>query len=161
MESSLAHLKIESFKQILTKLSENAAIKLIMSLAGTSWVFIFGDNVHFVYVILLLILIDTSTGVWKAAKARIVSSKGFFKFTAKVLVYLMLLATAALIDKSLPVHFSLTLMGSFLAITEAISILENIAILGFPVPTKLVKVLKDYNAMQPAPNLKRKKKSRK
>jgi phage-related holin len=35
-------------------------------------------------------------------------------------------------------------MDSFLVLTEAISILENISKLGFPVPTTLVKLLKTY-----------------
>lgn len=111
----------------------------------------FGASTHFVYLILILISFDTVTGVWKAAQAGNVSSRGFFKFAAKILVYFILLGTAATIDRALPVHFSLTVMGSFLAITEGISILENVSLLGFPVPERLMKTLKDYNALQPVP----------
>ena len=57
----------------------------------------------------------------------------------------MLIVTGALVDKVSPTGFALALMAAFLAMTEAISIMENVAQLGFPVPEKLINVLRNLN----------------
>lgn len=145
MESSLSGLKPSEFKNVWDNLCAQWALKSAGALFLTLMEFVFGTTPHFLGVVLGLIVLDTCTGVWKAAKQGNVSSRGFFKFSAKILVYWIMLAAAALVDKSLPFKFALPIMISFLSLTEMISILENVAILGWPVPTKLVKTLRDYN----------------
>jgi hypothetical protein len=56
-----------------------------------------------------------------------------------------MLITAALVDKSTPVGFAVPITASFLSMTEAISIFENISKLGFLVPTKLLSIHPNAN----------------
>lgn len=143
--SSLNQLNWESIKAVFHDLSVYGVIKLFIGLAVTAAQWVYGAHVNLVLVVLALVLLDTATGVWKSAKAGMLSSKGFFKFAAKIVVYLILLATGSLVDQVLPIRIGASIMGSFLAMTEAISVLENVAIIGFPVPNRLLKFLKDYN----------------
>lgn len=97
-----------------------------------------------VEVVMVLVLFDTITGFMKAYKQNNVSSSGFFRFASKIVIYFILMATGALLDK-LAEGFAvkaLTLIASFLAMTEAISIMENIGALGFAIPSQLMKLLK-------------------
>ena len=55
-----------------------------------------------------------------------------------------MLATARLVDKQLPVHIASPIIDAFLSTTEAVSIFENLAKLGFPVPIILINKLKVF-----------------
>lgn len=104
-------------------------------------------------VIFILIIFDTVTGFAKAFKNHDVSSSGFFRFALKILVYFILLATGSILDHVVQISgvSALTIVSAFLAITESLSILENIAGLGYAVPAKLVSLLKltkrSYNSL--------------
>ena len=98
------------------------------------------------YIILLILLvIDTATGMAAAVKYRRFSSRGLCKFTKKAITYttsiitvkLLEIGVVSLVKTDLLSH----LMVAFLQITETISILENLTILGVPIPSNFIKVL--------------------
>jgi len=141
--TGLSHLSLPSLGGILNSLLEHPAIKLVVGIFMACIQWTFGPKDSMLLVIAALVAIDTFTGVWKAAKAGKLSSRGISRVMAKLVVYFIFMATGALVDKALPIAFALTMMWSFIAITEALSILENVSQLGFPVPTILVKMLLD------------------
>lgn len=124
----------EAFEKLL-------ALPLIKSASGgvvaiSMW--LFGGNTAMIWAILSLILADTVTGVVRRIKDKTLSARGFFKFANKTIIYLILLSIAALVDKAIPSPFAVAMVGSFLAVTEGISTLENLSIMGFPVPKALI-----------------------
>lgn len=136
---------LSSLKHTWFTVKDQGVLKMLaaMVMALNDW--FFHPRHELVTIVLVLILFDTITGYLKAYKRDEVSSSGFFRFALKLLVYMILLGTGALLDKltesGLPIH-ALSITASFLAITEAISILENISSLGFAVPGWLLNVLK-------------------
>lgn len=102
------------------------------------------DHFNTLSIIFVLILLDTFTGVWKSASRGKLSSVGFSRFFSKLIIYFIMLITSGLVDRLLPVPIAVSITGAFLGVTESISILENISILGFPVPLKLLNMLETY-----------------
>ena len=141
--TGLSHLSAQSLGDIFKNLLNNPALKVAVGVVMACVQWTFGPKDTMLLVIAALVAIDTFTGVWKAAREGKLSSRGISRVMAKLIVYFIFMATGALVDKSLPIAFALTMMWSFIAITEALSIIENIAQLGFPVPTLLVKMLLD------------------
>jgi toxin secretion/phage lysis holin len=134
--------KLERFKDILDKVLSDFNLKVILS--GLSFVgeFIFKAHQEALLTVFLLIILDTVTGLIKAAKKQDVASRDFFRVTVKLVIYSILMAVASLVDKALPVAMAMPVMYTFLAATEGLSIVENIKEAGYPVPTKIVDILK-------------------
>jgi len=134
--------KLERFKDILDKVLSDFNLKVILS--GLSFVgeFIFKAHQEALLTVFLLIILDTVTGLIRAAKKQDVASRDFFRVTVKLVIYSILMAVASLVDKALPVAMAMPVMYTFLAATEGLSIVENIKEAGYPVPTKIVDILK-------------------
>lgn len=142
----LREFSLYNFRTVVSNIGESAHIKSIVAILFTvyEWTFV-GVNAEALLVVYALVIIDTVTGIMIAFEQREISSAGFFRFAGKVFVYLLLMATAGLVDRALPAKFAMSIMYAFLAVTEGISILENLSVLGYPVPTKLLKSLKIMN----------------
>lgn len=138
----LDHFSFVKLHTVFSQISEHAAFKAVLSCSAFAFQWVFGGNVEGLAAVTTLIFIDTLSGAYKAYKAGKLSSHGFFRFALKCTVYLLLIATASLVDKTLPVGFASVIMITFLAATEAISIMENMKALGFAVPSVLVTRLK-------------------
>lgn len=138
-------INVENAKSILLNIFSNPSGKGICALVSMVGEWLIGAHKEAFVVVFILIILDTLSGVMKAMYNSDVHSSGFFRFVTKTLVYFMLMVTAALVDKALPFAFGATIMYTFLAVTEGISILENISASGWPVPYKLLKVLKNVN----------------
>lgn len=146
-------LTLENLKGILSSILEFPMIKGFFTTTALAYDWIFADSTTHVYVVAALLALDTITGVWKSYRKGTLWSRGFFRVAAKTFVYLILLATGSLVDKILPVQFAFTMMAAFLGITEALSIMENISQLGWPVPSKLVEKLKVMKENDPEEKL--------
>lgn len=140
-----AHFSPKTLKSLFVGLWENFDVKIPIAFLAMVLDYLFGADKQYLVVISALIIIDTVMGLMLAAKKSEVSSYGFYRFSTKLLVYFCLAATAKLVDRVLPVAVASPIMFSFLGITEGISIFENAASLGFPVPQRLYKYLKIYN----------------
>jgi len=62
-----------------------------------------------------------------------------------------MIGTTGVIDKEFPGNYATTTMKAFLMMTEAISIMENIGELGWPVPIKLLELFKMQRGKQKEP----------
>jgi toxin secretion/phage lysis holin len=127
------------------KILDHWQLKLIVAyiFTGISWAF--DGKVEILYVVYSLIAIDTFTGVWAVIRLdgiKGISSKAFFRSPKKFLVYLIMMYVSRMVDRGLPVHIASPIMDAFLVTTEGVSILENFAKLGYPVPVFLISKLK-------------------
>lgn len=140
--SHLAHFNAKNMENVFSNIFSNMGLKVSLSLASVVGEWAFGKHQEALVVVFLLIVMDTFTGVVKAARRNMVSSRDFFRCATKVMVYFVLMMTASMVDKSLPISMGIPVMYTFLAATEAISILENVGEAGFPVPQALIRILK-------------------
>lgn len=96
-------------------------------------------------ILLLLIILDTFTGIYTAIKYKRFSSTGLRKCTKKIITYSLCMITIRLLETILTPLITTSLLShiiiTFLAITESISILENLTLLGVPIPSNILTLL--------------------
>lgn len=88
-----------------------------------------------------LMFLDYLTGLIVGYKMQNLNSKRAFKGLRKKLLILVILCGASLMHKLVPDLAFRTLVGMFYCATELLSILENVAKVGVPIPKKLKKAL--------------------
>lgn len=98
------------------------------------------------YIILLaLLILDTVTGMVVAIRHRRFSSRGLAKLLKKVIPYTVSIITVRLLEIGMLPLFETTILSevmiAFLQITEAVSILENLTLLGVPIPSNFITIL--------------------
>lgn len=120
-----------------------AAIALFIS-------FFFGDLYHDAIVaVLMLMIIDTILGVGVVVyEGHAITSRKFSRVLHKGIVYLMSISAGHFVDLTLPVAIAQSAMIGFVAVTEFISILENVGRIGFKTPKKLLNQLKDFQSQK-------------
>ena len=95
-----------------------------------------------------LIVFDFFTGLAAAKKCgQEIKSAKIFRSAIKLVVYFLFVAAGHLVEVTNPIVLGFvddTIIG-FLAITELISIIENIGNIGFAVPKKLLNKLQELN----------------
>ncbi len=115
---------------------------LISSLGGFLGWFLGGTD-GFLYALLFFIVVDYLTGVMVAILQRKVSSEVGFRGIFKKVVILCLVGIGHILDTKV-VHSGNVMRTAiifFYLSNEGISILENVAFIGLPVPKKLLDVL--------------------
>lgn len=107
--------------------------------------YLFGQ-VKFLDLLIVLMVIDIITGIFKAVKNQnLWSRKSLFGYARKILVFLVII-TANVVDQILNLGGVLTFITvSFYIYNEGLSILENLAEVGVPVPAGLADKLKVMN----------------
>lgn len=107
--------------------------------------FLFGD-VKFLHLLLLLMALDITTGVFKAVKNQnLWSRKSLFGYARKILV-LVVIILANVVDQILDLQGAVAYATVlFYIANEGLSILENVAQLGVLVPANLAKKLKSID----------------
>lgn len=88
-----------------------------------------------------LMFLDYLTGIVVGYKMQNLNSKRAFKGLRKKLLILVILCGASLMHKLVPDLAFRTLVGMFYCATELLSITENVAKAGVPIPKKLKKAL--------------------
>ena len=88
-----------------------------------------------------LMFLDYLTGLIVGYKMQNLNSKRAFKGLRKKLLILVILCGASLMHKLVPDLAFRTLVGMFYCATELLSIVENVAKVGVPIPNKLKKAL--------------------
>ena len=149
------HFSMGTLHSIFHKIIDDGLFKGLLAMLAVGFHWVFDGRKEALFVIGALIAIDTVTGAAKAWKKGTMSSSGFFRSVVKLLVYFLLMATAGLVDKVMPIPFASVIMDTFLAATEAISIMENLSALGFAVPVHLIKRLKLLRQQPPAEEAKK------
>lgn len=118
-------------------------IKTGFAIAGTVFTYLFGGFDRVFQTLLVFIVIDYITGISKAyVSGNVNSYKGIKGITKKIFV-LFLVAMGNMLDGIMNVQepYIRTVVCYFLIANEGISILENLAVIGIPIPDKLKSVL--------------------
>ena len=116
--------------------------KYYLALIWTSWVslivWLIGGFDLLAKVLLALIVLDFFTGLWVGYKEKKLRA---FKGLKKKLLIMIILCGASLMHRLVPDLGFRTLVGMFYCATELLSITENAAKVGVPIPKKLKKAL--------------------
>lgn len=102
--------------------------------------------IHVAFTILMiLIAIDTGTGIAQGLKTRRFSSRHLRKAANKVILYGVCVITTRLLEQGILYFFSTTMISQmvlgFLIVTETLSIIENLILLGIPIPENFVSII--------------------
>lgn len=110
--------------------------------------FFFGDlEKRILFALLTLIIFDFVTGILASKMQGIeIKSAKVFRSAVKVIIYFTMVASANLLEITTPLFEGFTdeIVVAFLAVTELISIFENIGNMGFVVPKKLLNKLHTF-----------------
>lgn len=119
------------------------SIQVVISSLGGFLGWFLGGTDGFLYALLLFIIIDYLTGVMVAILQHKVSSKVGFRGIFKKVVILCLVGIGHILDTNVVRSGNVmrTAIIFFYLSNEGISILENVAFIGLPVPKKLLDVL--------------------
>lgn len=115
------------------------SIKIGIVTVGTGFTWLFGSWDIALMVLIFFIALDYATGVLRAYVNKEVSSKVGLKGIARKAVIFVVLIVAVLLDRLLNTGNWVfrTLVCYFYIANEGISLLENCAGLGLPIPEKL------------------------
>lgn len=118
-------------------------LRTISAAVGAAVGFLFGQLNGLFWAVIALMAIDYVTGVIVAVLNKRLSSEVGFRGLVKKLFILVLIAVAHIVDAQIIGQGAavMTAVMLFFAANEGISILENAANLGLPVPKKLRDIL--------------------
>ena len=124
-------------------------LKISVAAIGAGLTWLFGGWSIALIALLIFIVVDYLTGVIYAVFKKELSSEIGFKGLLKKVIILAVLAVSALLDRLLGLegYVCRTAVCYFYIANEGISILENAAKLGVPVPDKIKSVLAQIKDM--------------
>ena len=108
--------------------------------------FIYSGDFNLITILCILMIIDIITGLMKAIKNRnLWSRKSLLGFARKILVFLII-TVANLLDLLMNMSGTVVLATvTFYILNEVLSITENSAQIGIPLPDKLMEVIEVMN----------------
>lgn len=118
-------------------------IKMILATLGGIGAYLWGPWDATIFVLVAMITLDYITGVINAIMHSKLSSEIGFKGLLKKVLVLVIVAVAGLVDKVIPDANSAvrTAVCWFYIANEGLSILENAAAMGLPIPEVLRKIM--------------------
>lgn len=130
---------------ILVRLFENFDVKLFVTGVLSVTSFLIGDlYTDAVLAVIMLLIFDTCTGVLAAyIEKQVITSKRFGSSVLKSILYLVAISAGHFVDQSIPGQLAQYSTIAFVAVTEFISIIENIGRMGYKTPQKLLNQLKE------------------
>lgn len=134
-------ISLEATRDVILKIADYAHAKVLVAYVFIFMSWAFNGEYEILAIVYSLIFLDCLTGVWAVLKLEGLKgfkSRQFFRSPLKFVIYLLLMYVARMVDKSVPFPFAGALMDGFLVTTEAVSILENVAKLDFPIPVALL-----------------------
>ncbi|WP_443864017.1 phage holin family protein [Fusobacterium ulcerans] len=115
--------------------------KIGLAMIWTSWMsitlYLIGGFDTLIKALLIMMVLDYITGVAKGFKNKNANSNRAYKGLRKKMIVLVIIVAATQMDMILKGVGIRTLVLMFYTATEFLSILENAAILGIPIPEKL------------------------
>jgi toxin secretion/phage lysis holin len=138
---------IDAFSNIWDKVSHHTFLKGAGAVVYALYAFFFdsGQSAGLI-ALFVLIMFDFTTAIANAYHKKIeIQSRKIFVTAVKIVIYFGLVATAHIAEHAVPITSAFldeTLLA-FLALTELISILENVGKLGFAIPQKLLNKLEE------------------
>lgn len=121
--------------------------KIVIALFGSIVGWLLGELDSLIYTLVVFVAIDYVTGILLAIYEKKISSNIGYKGICKKVMIFALVALGNIIDKQLIGSGSSirTMLIMFYLSNEGISILENAAKIGLPLPQKLKEVLQQIN----------------
>jgi phage-related holin len=137
------------FSDIINSVFHPTSLKIITSIL-VSLAFFFGGSYHDALIaIVMLIIFDTVLGVMATYyEGQAITSRRFSRVVQKGIVYFSSISAAYFTDSTIGWQVIQATMISFIAITEFISILENMGRMGFATPKKLLNQLQDFQSQK-------------
>ena len=125
-------------------------VQMALSAIGGFLGYLLGGMDGFLYALIAFVVIDYITGLMVAAIQKKVSSEVGFKGICKKMLIFILVGVANIVDKQIIGNGSAirTAVIFFYLSNEGISILENTALIGLPVPQKLRDVLEQLKGTE-------------
>ena len=112
------------------------SVSKISAIIGGLTIYLLGGWDTLIQVLIILMVLDYVTGILKGLYIQKLSSKTGRQGIIKKLLILILVAVSVMCEKiGIPAMREMTIM--FFAVNESISILENSAEMGIPIPQKL------------------------
>lgn len=97
--------------------------------------------------LLVLIIMDFFSAILASYKCdEPISSARLFNTALKIAVYFALVSAGFISETAIGITIIDEILIGFLVVTELISILENVNKAGYPTPTGLLNILKDYKS---------------
>ena len=120
-------------------------LEYIFSLINSIFAYLFGGFDTLITTLIIFIVLDYITGVCKGIYRKELNSKKGLKGIIKKIGYLFIIILASLFDKitNNTEGTIRTITIYFFISNEAISILENLALMDLPLPKKLLNVFKN------------------
>ena len=122
-------------------------MQVVLSVIGAFFGWFVGGADVFLYALIAFVIIDYATGVINAIISKALSSEIGFKGICKKVMIFILVGVAHLIDLFILQEGTVirTAVIFFYLANEGISILENSAKIGLPIPKKLKQILIQIN----------------
>lgn len=130
---------VTTFTPTITKVAVSVAI-------GISFFFghLYNDAI---VALMMLMFFDTVLGIGATLyEGKAITSRKFSRVLHKGIVYLSSISAGYFLDQTIPFAMAQSSMIGFVAVTEFISILENMGRMGFQTPKKLLNQLKDFQS---------------
>ncbi len=108
--------------------------------------FVYSGDMNLITILFILMIIDIITGIGKAVKNKnLWSRKSLLGFARKIFIFLII-TVANLLDLFMNLNGTLVLATvTFYILNEVLSITENSAQIGIPLPDKLLEVISVVN----------------
>ena len=127
----------------------NKIISVILANIATTFIYLFGGIDVALQCLLIAIILDYISGIIKSYNTKTLSSSIGFKGILKKVGVLIIVMLAVLVDRvTLDNGGIRSLVIYYFVANEGLSILENLAVAGLPIPKKLkdaLKVIKKEN----------------
>ncbi len=138
-------------KGVMVGVGEYFSVKFYPSVIIPAFSFLFGvGNEKIMLALLVLVVMDFITGIASAKKAGVpIESRRAVKSAYKVAIYGLLVSAGHLTDGVVPfTAYIVEAITTFLALTELISIIENVGKMGFAVPAQLLNQLQKWRDVE-------------
>ena len=151
--------EIAQLQHVFEKLGEFFHAKAFFSFIfiGLSW--IFDGSYEIIVTVFVLLAIDTLTGMsiafrntllkrkglYTGPDDKLFNSRGIYRGPFKLCVYACFIFVSRLVDKHIPLPFFSPAIDAFIVTTEAYSIFENFAKMGFVAPSTIIEKLKSFS----------------
>ena len=116
-------------------------ISVLGGFIGGAIVSLLGGWDKLIIALLILMILDYVTGLIKAFFNKELSSQIGFKGLAKKVLILVIVAVSVIAENNIGIPAVREIVIMFFAVNEALSILENAAQMGLPIPEKLKQAL--------------------
>lgn len=137
------------FQEIIQTVIEPSIIKVMASVI-LAFIFLFGNfHTQGIIAVMMLMTFDTILGLMATYyEGGAITSRRFSRVVQKGSVYLIAISAGYFTDLTIGWAVIQTTMIGFIAVTEFISILENMGRMGFQTPKKLLNQLETFKSQK-------------